>query len=133
MKALNIFWITLFVFSAALQYNDPDPYVWMPIYLYGAFLCYRALRYQFQPILYVIGLIVYVSYAVYLFFATDGVINWMNQHEAESLVQSMKATKPWIESAREFFGLLILVAALSINYIWLSRRNKLKNNTGAFR
>jgi hypothetical protein len=28
----------------------------------------------------------------------------------------MKATKPYIEQAREFFGLLIISAALAMNY-----------------
>jgi hypothetical protein len=34
----------------------------------------------------------------------------------------MKATKPWIEETREFFGLLLLILALVMNMIWL--RNK---------
>jgi hypothetical protein len=29
----------------------------------------------------------------------------------------MKAEKPWIEESREFFGLLIILIVLGINYI----------------
>jgi flagellar biogenesis protein FliO len=36
----------------------------------------------------------------------------------------MKATKPWIEETREFFGLLILIVALVVNMIWLGKRNR---------
>ncbi|HEX8332794.1 MAG TPA: transmembrane 220 family protein [Segetibacter sp.] len=126
MKALNIFFIILFVFSAALQYNDPDPYVWVPIYLYGALLCFLALKKRYNPLLYIIGLVVYTSYAVYLLLDANGLLSWINEHEAENILQSMKATKPWIEETREFFGLAILIVALVVNMFWMSR---LKRNT----
>lgn len=126
MKIINWFFIVLFVISAALQYNDPDPYVWMPLYLYGAFLCYQAILKKYNPAMYIIGLVVYASYAAYLFFDKTGVLSWTNEHNAESIVQSMHAEKPWIEETREFFGLIILIASLLINMIWLrnSKRNK---------
>ena len=124
MKILNIFFIIVFVLSAALQYNDPDPYIWVPIYLYGAFLCYKAYQKKYTPTLYIIGLVVYIGYAVYLFFDKQGVLSWANDHNAESIAQSMKATKPWIEETREFGGLLILIIALIVNMIWLRKNNR---------
>jgi hypothetical protein len=54
-------------------------------------------------------------YAIYLFFDHNGVISWASEHAAESLVTSMKAEKPWIEETREFGGLVILIAAMSLN------------------
>ena len=33
---LNAAMLCLFVAAAALQYNDPDPYLWMPMYGLGA-------------------------------------------------------------------------------------------------
>jgi hypothetical protein len=122
MKALNLFFIALFVVSAALQYNDPDPYVWMPVYLYGAFLCCQALRRIYQPVLYIAGLVVYISYALYLLFDGTGVLNWLFEHHAETIMQPMKTAKPWIEETREFFGLLLLILALCINMIAYNRR-----------
>jgi hypothetical protein len=124
MRILNIVFIIVFLLSAALQYNDPDPYVWMPIYLYGAFLCYRAIQKKYNPILYAVGLIVYLGYAIYLFFDGSGVNNWAREHDSESLVQSMKASKPWIEETREFGGLLILIIALAANMFWLRKLKK---------
>jgi hypothetical protein len=125
MKIFNSLFIFLFLLSAALQYNDPDPYIWMPLYLYAALLCYRALKGKYNPTLYIAGLLVYVSYAVYLFFNDTGVQSWYGQHDAESIVQSMKATKPWIEETREFFGLLLLVLALTVNMIVLRKQRNL--------
>ena len=122
MKVLNILFIVLFVLSAALQYNDPDPLIWMPIYLYGALLCYLAIRGKFKRWWYVLGLTVYGAYALFLLFDKTGVLNWLNEHDAENIVQSMKATKPWIEETREFFGLLLLILALAVNMIVLNRK-----------
>lgn len=119
MKALNWFFVILFVLSAALQYNDPDPYIWIPLYLYGAFLCFRATQKGYSRSLYITGIVVYSLYAIYLFLDKNGVLSWVNEHDAENIVQSMKATKPWIEETREFFGLLLLIIALVINMIWM--------------
>ncbi len=44
-------------------------------------------------------------------------MDWVNRHNSENLVQSMKATKPWIENTREFGGLMIILLALLINMI----------------
>ena len=122
MKVFNIIFIIVFIFSAALQYNDPDPYIWVPIYLYGAYLCYQAVLKKYNPVLYIIGLVIYVGYAVYLFFDNEGVLSWAGEHNAESITQSMKATKPWIEETREFGGLLILIVVLLINMVWLRKK-----------
>jgi hypothetical protein len=123
MKWINVFFSVIFLFFAALQYNDPDPYVWVPIYLYAAFLCWQASKGKFHDSLYIIGMFAYTLYATYLFYDQNGVLAWANEHAAESLVQSMEADKPWIEETREFGGLLIVFSALLMNYI-VSRKLK---------
>jgi hypothetical protein len=121
MKILNIFFVILFILSAALQYNDPDPYIWMPIYLYGAWVCILAFQKKYVPVLYYVGLSFYSLYAIYLLIDDTGVISWATEHNAENIAQGMKATKPWIEETREFFGLVILITALVINMAWLRK------------
>ena len=122
MKVFNILFTLLFIISAALQYNDPDPYLWIPIYLYGAFLCFKAYQEVYYPKAYLTGILVYLIYGTYLLFDTNGVLSWLNQHNAENIAQRMKATAPWIEETREFFGLLILSAVLFINYTSFRRK-----------
>ncbi|GGH14495.1 transmembrane 220 family protein [Mucilaginibacter phyllosphaerae] len=124
MKAFNLIFAVLFIAFAALQYNDPDPYIWMPIYLYSAALCYMAFKGRFYPKAYLFGIAIYSAYAAYLFFDKTGVLSWLTQHHAESMVQTMQAQKPWIEESREFFGLVILIAVLTINHVYDSRRVK---------
>lgn len=122
MKVFNFLFTILFIISAALQYNDPDPYLWIPIYLYGSFLCFKAYRGVYYPKAYLAGSIVYLIYGTYLFFDTYGVLSWLNEHNAENIAQSMKAAAPWIEETREFFGLLILSVVLFINYTSYRRK-----------
>jgi len=124
MRFSNPIFMVLFILFAALQYNDPDPYLWIPIYLYGALICWLAYRKRLKPILIIIGLVFYVGYAIYLFVAPDGVLSWVNDHNAENIAETMKAEKPWIEDAREFFGLVILIVVLLINYVHLRKRSK---------
>jgi hypothetical protein len=117
MKTFNIIFIILFIVFAALQYNDPDPYLWMPIYLYAAYLCYLAIKGTYHPVMYIIGLSLYGIYAIYLLVDKTGVLNWAGEHHSENIVQSMKAEKPWIEETREFFGLIIVMAVLVICFV----------------
>ena len=122
MKYFNIIFCLLFVFSAALQYNDPDPYIWIPIYMYGAVLCWMAFRNKYFSKAYLAGIVLYLGYAIYLFFAKDGVLDWVTKYNAEDIAATMKAEKPWIEETREFFGLVILIVVLAINYFYAKRK-----------
>lgn len=124
MKIFNLIFCLLFAFSAGLQYNDPDPYLWIPIYLYGTVLCWLAFRNKFYPKAYLAGIIFYLAYATYLFFTKDGVWDWMTKHNAEDIAATMKAEKPWIEDTREFFGLVILIVVLSINFFYARKKAK---------
>lgn len=114
--------VVLFVLFAALQYNDPDPQVWIPIYLAAAWLCYEAFRNSSKGWFYAVCTIVYLGYAGFLFFTADGVLSWVTQHNEENLVQTMKATKPWIEQTREFGGLLIVLVTLALNWFYFRRK-----------
>jgi hypothetical protein len=97
----------------------------MPIYLYGAGLCWLAFRNKFYPTAYIVGIIIYLAYAIYLFFAADGVLDWIQKHNSENIVQTMKATKPWIEETREFLGLVILIVVLLIDYFYSKRKSRI--------
>ena len=124
MKIFNIFLCFAFIVFAALQYNDPDPYIWTPIYLYAAVLCWFAFRNKFYSSAYIAGIVVYAIYALYKVFDANGLIDWVTKHHAENIAETMKAEKPWIEESREFFGLVILIVVLLINYIYAKRAHK---------
>ena len=114
---LNALFCISFIGFAYVNLNDKDSWLWVPIYLFAAFCCGLASFGVKFPTLYLLGTVFYLIYAVVLFFAADGVKDWIIKYKKPSLVESMQATKPYIEKTREFFGLLIASAALIINYI----------------
>ena len=122
LKFFNIFFCIVFILFAAVQYNDPDPYIWMPIYLYTAILCWLAFRNKYFPGAYLLGIAVYAAYALYKFFDQNGVWDWMIKHHATNIAGTMKAEQPWIEETREFFGLVILIVVLLIDYLHAKRK-----------
>jgi Transmembrane family 220, helix len=124
MKVFNIFFCITFIVFAALQYNDPDPYVWVPIYMYTAVLCWLAARGRCYTKAYLLGIIIYAAYAVYKIFDSNGLLDWIGKHHAENIAGTMKAEQPWIEESREFFGLLILIAVLAINYFVAVKKSR---------
>jgi hypothetical protein len=118
MKFFNIFFSVVFTLFAVVQYNDPDPYLWVPIYLYPALLCFlKFIQKPIPTLAYWAGFLVFGAYAIYKMFDTNGIIDWVQFHNASNIASSMKAEKPWIEESREFFGLLIILIVLGINYI----------------
>ncbi len=122
MKIFNIVFVVLFVLFAALQYNDPDPWLWIPIYLFGALVCWFCAKRNYNRPALIGGLVFFGVYALLLFFEKDGVLSWLTTHNAENIAGSMKASKPWIEDTREFFGLAILITVFSINLVKSKRK-----------
>jgi general stress protein CsbA len=124
LKLFNIFFCIVFILFAAVQYNDPDPYIWMPIYLYAALLCWLAVRNKYFPRAYLLGIAVYAAYAIYKFFDQNGVWDWITKHHEANIASTMKAEQPWIEETREFFGLVILIVVLLIDYLYAKRKGR---------
>lgn len=104
MKFLYFFFVVIFILSAAVQYNDPDPWVWIGLYLVPAFLCYHKSKKKGERLMYFIVGLVYFLWAVELF---------PNQWEGLMFNElSMKTMN--IELARESLGLGICAVALWI-------------------
>ena len=122
MKLFNLIFCFIFTGFAVLQYNDPDPYIWVPLYMYTAILCWLAFRGRYFRVAYLAGILVYAVYAGYKFFDENGVWDWITKHHEENIAATMKATKPWIEETREFFGLVMLIVVLLINYFYSKRK-----------
>jgi len=117
MKFFNIFFCIVFILFAAVQYNDPDPYLWIPIYLYPALLSYlKLVQKPISKIAYWAGFLVFGAYAIYKIFDANGIIDWIKFHNASSIATTMKAEQPWVEESREFFGLVIILVVMAINY-----------------
>jgi len=112
----NIFFCIAFVGFAWVNLNDRDAWLWVSIYGIPAVLCGLAVFGKYFPGTCMVVAVLCFCYAISIFFSKDGVKDWIQKYKAPSLVQSMKADKPYIEKAREFFGLLIVVAVMLTNY-----------------
>lgn len=112
----NILLCIAFIGFAWVNLNDKDAWLWASIYGIPALLCGLAVFKNYFPGIYLAIAAFCLLYATGIFFSKDGVKDWIQKYNAPSLVESMKATKPYIEKAREFFGLLIVVAVMLVNY-----------------
>lgn len=113
---LNIIFCLSFLVFAWFNLNDSDSWLWVPIYVAASIVCGLAGFGIYYPELYLFLIAFYLVYALILFFDKDGVRDWIIKYNKPSITESMKATKPYIEKTREFFGLLIITAAIALNY-----------------
>lgn len=113
---LNIIFCIAFIGFVYVNLNDKDSWLWIPIYMLASICCGLAVFNFYYPFIYLGAIVFYLVYAVILFFAKDGVRDWLMKYRRPSIVESMQATKPYIEKTREFFGLLIVSGALALNY-----------------
>jgi hypothetical protein len=118
MKTFNYIFGGIFILFALLQINDPDPYLWIPIYGYASLIAFLNAKDKYDGFANYALIVFCILYGAKLLLEKDGVVSWYNQHDAENLVQSMKATKPWIENTREFGGLLIILISVIPNIIF---------------
>lgn len=109
MRYLAIFFTVIFILFAIVQYNDPDPILWIPIYAYAALMSYLVYRQKYSIPALLIGLVAYLAGAVYYF--PPSVSDWIN---AEETAKSLQMKMPFVEEARESMGLAICAIAMGI-------------------
>lgn len=122
MRYLAIFFTIAFILFAAVQYNDPDPWLWIPIYGYAALMSYLAYQQKYITPALVIGLVAYLAGAIYYF--PPSISDWIS---AEETAKSLQMKMPFIEEARESMGLGICVLAMGI-FLYAAYRQR-KNQT----
>ena len=111
-KNLNIGLAVLFVIFAVVQFNDPDPFFWVAIYLLVATVCGLAAVGQYRKILILFGLAICAFELAALF---PDFMNWINSG-MPNIASEMKTEEPHIELTREFLGLLVCIGVLGFQY-----------------
>ena len=114
----------LFAVSAGLQFNDPDPLFWVALYSGMAVIAGMAAFDKYISLLTIIGMAVT---AYELFHRVPSFLTWVSDG-APSIVGSMQAESPHIESVREFLGILICFVVLLAYYI-IGRRKKMSTQS----
>lgn len=111
MKIISVLLSLMFVSFVSVQFDDPDPVLWVLIYSNMAIICaWSVFR---EPVNYWIwgSGVVYFIYAVFLF---PGAIDWFKSPDRSLLFDDLaKMQYPYIEETREFLGLVISLLVLS--------------------
>lgn len=101
----------IFIIFALVQYNDPDPWIWIFIYGLVGIIYLASINFSIPKwVIFVVMFSLIISVAYYL----PKAMNWFNEG-MPSIIGEMKATSPHIEWMREFLGLIICLLAI----IWL--------------
>jgi len=106
-----LFGITLVAF-ASLQFNDPDPVIWVSFYTICALVPLLLVVNKFYRTIFWIAVGIC---AVQLFISAPGAYQYYLHMTEEPLMQGMNADKPYIEECREFLGALIALALVVIS------------------
>jgi hypothetical protein len=112
--ALKIYHLLAFVvlaWFAALQLNDPDPLYWGGFYALCALVPLLA-AFRIESLVLWGGCVIYGFSALVL--TASGELEYLRHAGTESLLHGMSADKPYIEEAREFLGVLIALALVTV-------------------
>jgi hypothetical protein len=108
-KFFNAIATLLFFTMAAIQLNDPDPIYWVVVYSTAALLsgglCIGSRLETISKV--TMGMVL-----AGLLISGPGVIEYFTAEDYASIYGGMSAEKPYVESAREFGGLLIVAIYL---------------------
>lgn len=118
MKYFAYIFSILFVVFAVLQYNDPDPYLWIPIYLSAAWLSWQVSKGKYQMPLLIGFALAYLVGAFYYF--PPSISTWIH---AEEQAKSLQMKMPFVEEARESMGLMICFVVMLV-YVFAGRRKQ---------
>lgn len=110
-KPLNYFFLALFVFSVIVQYNDPDPWLWMTIYGLAAAACIVAFKQPAHWLLSSALLLITTVWAATIAPRVWGRVAFVELFEA----WEMKDLR--VEEAREFGGLLIIASWMLVLFL----------------
>ncbi len=113
-----LLWVIAFLFVtfALVQYNDPDPLIWMLVYGAVAVLYVLAALHKLHR---KVALGAFIATLGWALSYVPAFWDWI-QMGAPSIVETMKAEKPYVELTREFLGLVLAAAASG----WLAFRRR---------
>jgi hypothetical protein len=121
MKIFAWICVVIFIVFALLQLNDPDPVRWALVYLCAAGLWGTA-AFDKVDVLACAGLAIIVT--VWMCVWSPGFIQWIHLGTMAQLVGKLSMDKPYIEEAREFLGLGLILLSAAYLGIWRRQRTR---------
>jgi len=109
MRLVHAIVAMVFVFMAAIQLNDPDPAYWIVVYVaVAAVPAARIFGYRLRKVVLIAGGMVLAGFII----ALPGAVDYLASGDFASISGKMLGEKPYVESAREFIGLLMAAVCL---------------------
>jgi len=121
LKYFHIVAVLLFLTMALIQFNDPDPLYWVVVYLTVAFI---AAAHCFSHHLIVLSMIVAGMVLAGLLTSLPGFVDYLVAEDHASIFGQTTNKKPYIESVREFGGLIIAAIYLGLCQLSVSYDTK---------
>jgi hypothetical protein len=118
MKVINIILTVLFALFAIVQFNDPDPWLWVAIYGLVAGVSGFAIYQKYSKGVIYTGIAICVIGLGILF---PELINWIRMG-MPNIAEGMKAEKPHIEFTREFGGLGMSLVVLLFHFFQMRKK-----------
>ena len=112
MRYIALFFLAVYLLFAYFQINDPDPVLWVTLYLIPAYISFRIFKKKYSPETLIILTVLYSAYSINSFLQ-------MTDYEGfftEGGGLAMKTLNQ--ELAREAFGLLICVFTFLIYIVY---------------
>ncbi|MEM8894591.1 MAG: transmembrane 220 family protein [Bacteroidota bacterium] len=108
----------LFLLFAVVQFNDPDPLLWIAIYGIVALVSIGAFFNKYHHYT-LISLILIIT--VWSLILVPNVFAWLTSSDLSQIAGEMMDDVPHIEGTREFGGLVI--ADIALIYHWLTSKH----------
>ena len=120
-KVVTISSVILFSVFAIVQFNDPDPLLWVSVYtavaVFALLSLFKKTTSKLSVVLMGILLIIAIAH-------TPGFYDWLKLPNKEEIFGGMVHKKPYIEQTREFGGSLIALVGIFYQYIHLRKSAK---------
>jgi hypothetical protein len=115
----HLFLALLFFAFALLQINDPDPLLWIGIYLAMTGVCALAAFNKYDR---TVMIVLAVGYLIYMRILFPGAMDWYQSADRSLLFDDIARMQySYIEESREFLGLLICELVLGV-YLLIARQ-----------
>jgi hypothetical protein len=115
-RAFDVLMLVLFVMSIIVQYNDPDPLIWMAIYAVAACIAFMSSRGRLPWQLGAIVTLIAVAWAATLAPDVIGKVRFLDMFGA------FEMKNIGIEQSREMYGLLMIAIYTGISTFRAFRR-----------
>lgn len=120
-RAFSALTCALFGLTAYLQFNDPDPLLW--ILYYGGVCVLGGLGVAGIYSRWLGGVLTAAG-AVWSLTLSPSVVTWLRGHTVSDIVYAMSPDRPYIEESRECLGLAMAAAACALHLWWSLRKPK---------